>query len=260
MGMRYLTDGNYEEAIIAFTAAIEIDPKRAEAYVGRGDAYANYSDLSDGLILAQEDYKKVIELDPTNISVYLSLADIYVALGQYEAGIETLKAALSVFGDNQDIQSKLSEIEAMLGTEENTGRIEIPSSVEGTLLLSNVSVEYEASGEITTYLGNEDAVGGMHLTFTVTGPSEVKDVMICGWFIDDVPSQQEIEEMISMMVEIWKEDVWYPNSSVTLPFESGQEHPVYSEDLGHTAYVLLVGLDQEMNAVGYSLVEESIPR
>ena len=30
-GVRYLEDGNYEEAIIAFTAAIEIDPKRAEA-------------------------------------------------------------------------------------------------------------------------------------------------------------------------------------------------------------------------------------
>ena len=39
LGQRYLTDGNYEEAILAFTAAIEIDPKQALAYVGRGDAY-----------------------------------------------------------------------------------------------------------------------------------------------------------------------------------------------------------------------------
>ena len=31
LGVRYLSEGNYEEAIIAFTAAIEIDPKRAEA-------------------------------------------------------------------------------------------------------------------------------------------------------------------------------------------------------------------------------------
>ena len=39
LGVRYLSEGNYEEAILAFTAAIEIDPARAEAYVGRGDAY-----------------------------------------------------------------------------------------------------------------------------------------------------------------------------------------------------------------------------
>ena len=31
LGVRYLSEGNYEEAIIAFTAAIEIDPKRYEA-------------------------------------------------------------------------------------------------------------------------------------------------------------------------------------------------------------------------------------
>ena len=34
LGVRYLSDGNYEEAIIAFTAAIEIDSKRPEAYSG----------------------------------------------------------------------------------------------------------------------------------------------------------------------------------------------------------------------------------
>ena len=39
LGVRYLSEGNYEEAILAFTAAIEIDPKQAPAYVGRGDAY-----------------------------------------------------------------------------------------------------------------------------------------------------------------------------------------------------------------------------
>ena len=38
LGLRYLSEGNYEEAIIAFTAAIEIDP-RAESYIGRGQAY-----------------------------------------------------------------------------------------------------------------------------------------------------------------------------------------------------------------------------
>ena len=39
LGIRYLSEGNYEEAIIAFAVAIEIDSKRAPAYVGRGDAY-----------------------------------------------------------------------------------------------------------------------------------------------------------------------------------------------------------------------------
>ena len=44
LGMRYLTEGNYDEAIVAFTAAIEIDPKRAEAYVGVAKAYLGAGD------------------------------------------------------------------------------------------------------------------------------------------------------------------------------------------------------------------------
>ncbi|MFR4014766.1 MAG: tetratricopeptide repeat protein, partial [Oscillospiraceae bacterium] len=32
LGVRYLSEGNYEEAILAFEAAIKIDPKNADAY------------------------------------------------------------------------------------------------------------------------------------------------------------------------------------------------------------------------------------
>ena len=40
LGMRYLNESNYEEAILAFTQAIEIDPKNVEGYLGRAEAYA----------------------------------------------------------------------------------------------------------------------------------------------------------------------------------------------------------------------------
>lgn len=38
LGIRYLSEGNYAEAIIAFTAAIDIDPKNSTAYLGRAQA------------------------------------------------------------------------------------------------------------------------------------------------------------------------------------------------------------------------------
>ena len=56
LGVRYLSDGNYEEAIIAFTAAIEIDPKRAEAYAGRGDAYLGQGAADEYLSAAFTDF------------------------------------------------------------------------------------------------------------------------------------------------------------------------------------------------------------
>ena len=65
LGVRYLSEGNYEEAIIAFTAAIDIDPKRAEAYVGRGDAYIGSGETEDNLATALADYEAALELDET---------------------------------------------------------------------------------------------------------------------------------------------------------------------------------------------------
>jgi Tfp pilus assembly protein PilF len=38
LGVRFLSEGNYQEAIIAFSDAIEIDPSQPLPYVGRGDA------------------------------------------------------------------------------------------------------------------------------------------------------------------------------------------------------------------------------
>ena len=55
LGIHYLSEGNYEEAIIAFTAAIEIEPKRAEAYVGRGNAYVLSGETEENLTAAQVD-------------------------------------------------------------------------------------------------------------------------------------------------------------------------------------------------------------
>lgn len=62
LGVRYLSEGNYEEAIIAFTAAIEIDPKRAEAYAGRGFAYIGAGETAENLAAALADYEMAVSL------------------------------------------------------------------------------------------------------------------------------------------------------------------------------------------------------
>lgn len=49
LGVRYLTEGNYEEAIIAFTAAIEIDSKKADAYLKLAQVYTAQDDSEKAL-------------------------------------------------------------------------------------------------------------------------------------------------------------------------------------------------------------------
>lgn len=54
LGVRYLSDGNYEEAIIAFTAAIEIDPKQPDAYIGASEAYMAMGDTEAAISILEE--------------------------------------------------------------------------------------------------------------------------------------------------------------------------------------------------------------
>lgn len=71
MGVRYLSEGNYEEAVLAFTAAIEIDPMQAETYE--------------------------------------KLADAYLALGDTEAALQVLRDGLAATGDVR-LQAQIDEL------------------------------------------------------------------------------------------------------------------------------------------------------
>lgn len=112
LGVRYLSEGNYEEAIIAFTAAIEIDPKRAPAYVGRGDAYVLSGETEENLMAAQADYEKAIALDDSSADAYLGLADVYIRRGDYDKALEILQQGLKEIGESQEISNKIAEMEA----------------------------------------------------------------------------------------------------------------------------------------------------
>ena len=112
LGVRYLSEGNYREAIIAFTAAIEIDPKRAEAYVGRGQAYVLSSETEENLAAARADFEAAIELDETLAEAWLGLADVYIRLGDYDRALEILQEALEKTGNDPSVAGKIAEIES----------------------------------------------------------------------------------------------------------------------------------------------------
>lgn len=101
LGVRYLSEGNYEEAIIAFTAAIEIDPKQALAYVGRGDAYIASEGTKENMIAAQTDYEKAVGLDETLEDAYIGLANSLICQGNYDDALSVLQKCTDTRGENQ---------------------------------------------------------------------------------------------------------------------------------------------------------------
>ena len=65
LGVRYLEEGNYKEAVIAFTTAIEIDPSNMEAYSGRAQG-----------LLAPANTKVTEALEQPNVSILDVLNDV----------------------------------------------------------------------------------------------------------------------------------------------------------------------------------------
>ena len=264
LGIRYLSDGNYQEAIIAFTAAIEIDPKQAPAFVGRGDAYVGLGETEDNLTAAQADYEKAIELNVVSVEAYLGLADIYTRRGDYDRAVEILRDGIEKTGDNQAITDKLAEMENLAAdnkepSEDNKIDESEADAVSEALDLRNVSIEYTTAPE--AFAGNDGAVGAMVIDFTVYGPSNAKNALIGSWYLDEPPTQDEINDAILHIVPRWKEQLETNPLSLDnqVPFQSGQGHPVTPDELNHTAYVLIIGLDENIDAMGYAIVEESIP-
>lgn len=57
LGMKYLSEGNYQEAILAFTAAIEIDPKQVDPYLQLIDAYIANGEYEKAEEIRQKGYE-----------------------------------------------------------------------------------------------------------------------------------------------------------------------------------------------------------
>ena len=118
LGVRYLSEGNYEEAIIAFTAAIEIGPHRAEAYVGRGNTYIKLGEMED-LADALGDYEKALDLDKTLVDAWVGIANVYISLGEYDKAIEILYNGF-IETNNETLKLKLEEIREQFMPEQIT--------------------------------------------------------------------------------------------------------------------------------------------
>ena len=153
LGLRLLSEGNYEEAIIAFTAAIEINPKQAPAYVGRGDVYVQLAvqaveggdetESAEYYAQAEPDYLTAIGLDKLSVATYNKLADVYLALGDLDAACAILQQGYDSTGD-ESLQFRLEELDAI---EQELPFISLQQAyrADGSLVYT-ASYEYDKNG------------------------------------------------------------------------------------------------------------------
>lgn len=180
LGVRYLSEDNYEDAIIAFTAAIEIDPKRADAYVGRGGAYIGIGETEENLATALADYEAVLDMDDSVVAAWLGLTDVYIRMGDYDTALEIIREAAEKTNGDPDILSKLEDMENGI-FEDSSGkpRQEITYDETGAVLWRLVH-SYDSMGReaaVTSYDGQGACTGHVDLAYDERGNRVVSYAM-----------------------------------------------------------------------------------
>ncbi len=132
LGMKYLSEGNYEEAVIAFTAAIELEPKKADAYLG--------------------------------------MADVYIAQNNFDAAIAILEQGLAEM-DDEALQARLDELNEG-NVSDFWGNVRKVSTYDGSgLLIRYEEYEYidGKKSMITCYDGDGIQIGQGNLLYDANG-------------------------------------------------------------------------------------------
>ena len=105
-GMKYLEEGNFEEAITALDAAIKIEPARADLYIARGDAYVGLQDRE----AAEKDYRKAMELDRSDSESYNRLADLLLENDELDEAGDVIEKGLEEIPDDKELQDKQEQL------------------------------------------------------------------------------------------------------------------------------------------------------
>jgi tetratricopeptide (TPR) repeat protein len=133
----------FDQAIEAYTKALEIRPFYADAHVGLGDAKAARGEV-DGAVAA---YQKALSFNPVNAKVHVSLGKLYYSeKGVYYESVQAYKKAIELDPGYLDARMGLAEVYEDKGLyQEAIGeyRKVVEADAKNTGALYNLALVYE---------------------------------------------------------------------------------------------------------------------
>lgn len=105
-GVSSLNLNRPEEALESFNRAIDIDPTKADGYLGRANALNTLKRFEEALL----DYNKALEIDPTLANAYVNRGSAYSHRGQYEKAIADYEKGLELDPEIDDPPGFLKRI------------------------------------------------------------------------------------------------------------------------------------------------------
>jgi tetratricopeptide (TPR) repeat protein len=147
-GNAFIDSKDFENAIAAYTKAIELDPKYAMAYYNRGNAYRALGKREQTIT----DYSKAIELDPKYVYAYNNLGAVYRSLGKNEQAIADFNKAIELNPKDAYAYSNRGNAHRALGKNEQA----IADFNKAIELDPKFAMAYYNRGSIYRALGSEN--------------------------------------------------------------------------------------------------------
>ena len=201
LGNKYLTEQNYEEAVIAFNRAIEIEPTNVDAYLGIADSYiglTNQNMPADAMVASAKD-EMISNLDPYNLSdgaeEKVKIESLYApALKYCDDVLKTLKSGYELTSD-EAVKTKIDEITELKSAIERI-RDDIIDAVMSALDDARTTDSDLASANVGDIV-NFGALNGQPVEWDVLDKSDGKVLLISHCILDEhIFDQKELSEYL----------------------------------------------------------------
>lgn len=106
LGLALYQQSDFENAKTAYQTAVELDPSRPQRFISLSQVYKALGQLANAIIATN----KAIEIDEKNIEFLYHLADLQAEAGNYIASKETLEKLFALDAGNRAAKSLLKEI------------------------------------------------------------------------------------------------------------------------------------------------------
>lgn len=105
-GLALYQQSDFENAKTAYQTAVDLDPSRPQRFISLSQVYKALGQLANAIIATN----KALEIDEKNIEFLYQLADLQAEAGNYIAAKETIERLFSIDSENRAAKELLKEI------------------------------------------------------------------------------------------------------------------------------------------------------
>jgi len=149
LGYRFLEEMNYEEAIVAFTNVIQIEPNNTSAYTGRGNAYILSAETQENIAIALADYEAAIAINENVPDAWLGIVDVYIRCGDFETALIYAQEGYAKSGDKR-LEDKANQIKEGNISDSQGKTRRMSAYGENHILLYYLDFTYQSDGLVDT--------------------------------------------------------------------------------------------------------------